>query len=126
MTSYDTPGQWYDTVVTVWKSGRHDDAITQMQELHAAHPRESLPCAALAAWYKKTARMDEAITFAEKYCELEPEDPFGFSILSAYCLEAGRRNEAEDALMKASNLRVAAQLKAHRERTENAADDDEG
>ncbi len=110
MPDCSSPLECYDAVVAVWKSGRSDEAIAQMRELNQTHPEEPLPCAALAAWYKKTDKIDDAIHYAERYCELVPDDPFGFSILSSLRLSVGLREAAEDALMKASDLRIAAQL----------------
>ncbi len=110
MSSYTTPVEWYDAVVADWKAGRQSEAVARMLELHAAHPSETLPCAALAAWYKKLGQIDDAIHYAGKYCELAPSDAFGFSILSSLRLSVGLREEAEDALMKAQDLRIAAQF----------------
>ncbi|MDR3110304.1 MAG: hypothetical protein LBU65_11580 [Planctomycetaceae bacterium] len=103
----------YDAIVTVWKSGQYDDAIAQMLKLHETSPTFALAAAALAAWNQKIGKPDDAIKYAEKYCELAPDDSFGFSILSSYYISVGLHNEAEDAQMKARNLRIAAQLKSH-------------
>ena len=109
----------YDAIVALWKSGRQDEAVAQMLELNAAEPSAALPCAALAAWYKKLDRLDDAIKYAAQYCELAPDDSFGYSILSSYYISVGLHTEAEEALMKARDLRIAAQLEARRTADEN-------
>lgn len=65
---------------------------------------------ALAAIYKKENKPDEAVANMQKYCELQPDDFFGYSVLSAFCVSAGKHAEAEEALGKAHELRFKAQF----------------
>lgn len=109
----------YDAIVATWKAGDADTALAQMSELIAAHPEEALPYAALSAWYKAKGQIDDAIAYAEKYCEKAPDDPFGFSILSALRLMVGLRLEAEEALMKARDIRLAEHLRIKAEADES-------
>ena len=71
-------------------------------------PDFALAYNALAAFYKKANNMDAAIENMEKYCSLEPNDAFGFSVLSAFCIGAGRRSQAEEALYRSQELRFKA------------------
>ncbi|MDR2115991.1 MAG: tetratricopeptide repeat protein [Planctomycetaceae bacterium] len=105
-----TPIETYDACIELQRSGKLSEAISALKQLTAEIPDFALAYNALAAIYKKQGNIDTAIQNMEKYCELEPEDSFGFSILSSYCLESGRRDQAEDALGKAHDLRFKAQF----------------
>jgi Flp pilus assembly protein TadD len=100
----------YDTCIELQRSGKLPEAINALKQLTEESPDFALAYNALAAIYKKQGNTNNAIQNMEKYCELEPEDSFGFSILSAYCLGAGRREQAEEALGKAHDLRFKAQF----------------
>jgi Flp pilus assembly protein TadD len=100
----------YDACIELQRSGKLSEAINALKQLTEESPDFPLAYNALAAIYKKQGEVDAAIRSMEKYCELEPDDSFGFSILSSYCLEAGRRNQAEEALGKAHDLRFKAQF----------------
>ncbi|MDR0611151.1 MAG: hypothetical protein LBG58_13660 [Planctomycetaceae bacterium] len=100
----------YDACIELQRSGKLPEAINALKQLTEEFPDFALTYNALAAIYKKQGDVDVAIRNMEKYCELEPEDSFGFSILSSYCLGAGRREEAEEALGKAHDLRFKAQF----------------
>jgi predicted Zn-dependent protease len=105
-----TPMEIYDACIELQRSGKLPEAINALKQLTEEFPDFALTYNALAAIYKKQGDVDVAIRNMEKYCELEPEDSFGFSILSSYCLGAGRREEAEEALGKAHDLRFKAQF----------------
>jgi predicted Zn-dependent protease len=100
----------YDACVELQRAGKLAEATEALKKLTAEYPDFSLPYNALAAIYKKNNEMDAAIQNIEKYCELEPDDPFGFSILSSYCIGAGRHEQAEEALGRAHDLRFKAQF----------------
>jgi predicted Zn-dependent protease len=100
----------YDMCIELQRSGKLPEAINALKQLTEEFPDFALAYNALAAIYKKQGDIDVAIWNMEKYCELEPEDSFGFSILSSYCLGAGRRDQAEEALGKAHDLRFKAQF----------------
>ena len=105
-----TPMETYDTCMELHRSGKLDEAINGLTQLTESHSDFALAHNALAAIWKKRGDLGKAIGYAEKYCELEPDDAFGFSILSSYCIEAGEREKAEDALGRAQDLRFRAQF----------------
>jgi Flp pilus assembly protein TadD len=105
-----TPMETYDACIELQRSGKIPEAINALKQLTEGVPDFALTYNALAAIYKKQGDIDLSIQNMEKYCELEPDDSFGFSILSSYCLEAGRRDLAEEALGKAHDLRFKAQF----------------
>jgi Flp pilus assembly protein TadD len=84
--------------------------MEMLTKLTIDHPNFALAYNALAAFYKKENNLDAAIEHMKQYCTLEPNDPFGFSVLSAYCIAAERRDQAEEALGHANELRFKAQF----------------
>ena len=100
----------YDACIELQRAGKINESIEGLRKMTADFPDFALAYNALAAFYKKANNVDAAIENMKRYCALEPNDPFGFSVLSAYCIGAGRRTEAEDALAHASELRFKAQF----------------
>ena len=101
---YTTPEQWYDVCVEKQKSGQIDEAIAMLRELVETYPDYALVYAALGAYFTKKEQYDDAMEFCKKYCEKAPNDPFGYSILSSLSIRIGRRQEAEEALMRSGSL----------------------
>ena len=101
---YTTPEEWYDACVAMQKEGQRDEAITMLHQLVEKYPDYALAYAALGAYCSQKEQFDDAMEFCKKYCELEPNDPFGYAILSSLSIRIGRRQEAEDALMRSRNL----------------------
>jgi len=100
----------YDACIEVQRTGEVARAMEALRQITVDFPGFSLAYNALAAFHKKANDMDAAIENMEKYCALEPDDPFGFSVLSAYYIAADRRAQAEEALNRASELRFKAQF----------------
>jgi tetratricopeptide (TPR) repeat protein len=100
----------YDACIDVHRTGEVAKSIEMLRKMIIDFPDFALAYNALAAFYKKENNLDAAIEHMEKYCALEPNDPFGFSVLSAYCIAADRRTQAEEALGRASELRFKAQF----------------
>lgn len=100
----------YDAAIEQQRAGNVAEYVEMLHKITADFPDFALAYNALAAVLKKDNNLDAAIDHMEKYCALEPDDPFGFSILSAYCIGAGRRERAEEALGHASELRFKAQF----------------
>jgi predicted Zn-dependent protease len=100
----------YDACMDMHRTGEVAQSMEMLRKMTADFPDFALAYNALAAFYKKENNLDAAIEYMEKYCALEPNDPFGFSILSAYCIAADRRAQAEEALGRAGELQFKAQL----------------
>ena len=100
----------YDASIELQRAGEVVQAMEMLQNITVEFPDFPLAYNALAAFHKKATDIDAAIRYMEKYCELEPNDPFGFSVLSAYYISAGRREQAEEALARTSELRFKAQF----------------
>ena len=100
----------YDACVIMRRTGNAAQAMEMLKAMTQDFPDFALAYNALAALYKKGNNLDAAIEHMKKYCTLEPDDSFGFSVLSAYCIAADRRAEAEEALGQAGALRFKAQF----------------
>ncbi|MDR3234425.1 MAG: hypothetical protein LBT46_12320 [Planctomycetaceae bacterium] len=100
----------YDAAIALRRTGKESEAEEALVNLAEESPDFALTYSALAAIYKKAGKLDQAVSNMQKYCGLETEDAFGFSVLSAFCIAAGQHLQAEEALGKASELRFKAQF----------------
>ena len=100
----------YDACIELQRTGNVVQSVDALKKITIDFPDFALAYNALAAFYKKENDMETAIEYMEKYCALEPNDSFGFSVLSAYCIAHGRRDKAEEALGRANELRFKAQF----------------
>ena len=100
----------YDACIELHRAGASSQLMDMLQKMTVDYPDFSLAYNALAAFYKKENNLDAAIENMKRYCALEPNDPFGFSVLSAYCIAAEQRTQAEEALGHANELRFKAQF----------------
>ena len=100
----------YDACMAMHSAGDVAHSVELLKKMTVDFPDFPLAHNALAAFYKKENNLESAIESMKKYCELEPEDPFGFSVLSAYLIAFGQREQAEEALASAHELRFKAQF----------------
>ena len=100
----------YDEAIEIEQHGDREGAVGKLEELLKQDATYALAHAALSVFYSKLQRHDEAISHADKVCELEPKDPFSFVAKSLLCQKAGRIPEAERAMMEARRVHVAAQM----------------
>jgi len=112
----------YDEAIAKQRSDDPDAAIEQLRQLLAQSPNYLLAHNALGVLYNRQGKIDQAIEHAKRVCEIDPDDAFGYTILSTLCLKNGRREEAEEALMKVNELRYAAWHKFRAERKEQNAE----
>ena len=110
MSNSMTALEQYDACINVQRAGSVAQSMEMLRKMTVDFPDFALAYNALAAFYKKGNNIEAAIDNMEKYCALEPNDPFGYSVLSAYCIAADRRDQAEKALAHASELRFKAQF----------------
>jgi predicted Zn-dependent protease len=106
-----TPLEQYDACIELQRAGEVAQAMEMLRKITAESPDFALAYNALAAFHKKGNDIDAAIENMKKYCALEPNDPFGYSVLSAYYIAAGQREQAEEALGHAGELRFKAQFR---------------
>jgi Flp pilus assembly protein TadD len=103
-----TIDQLYDEAIDLQQAGKLEEAVGKLESLVVDHPEYALTHAALAVFYGKLSRPDEAIEHAQRVCQIEPDDPFSFMALSLICQRAGRIPEAEQALSMAMEKQWAA------------------
>ncbi|MDR2346969.1 MAG: hypothetical protein LBE18_12985 [Planctomycetaceae bacterium] len=101
-----TPLEQYDSFIELYHNGKIEEAITGLQKLTESEPEFALTYNALGAFAKKQGNLGEAIKYAKEYCKLTPADSFGYTILSAYYIEIGDRQEAENAISQSVAIRI--------------------
>ena len=93
-----TVDQLYDEAIELQQAGKLDEAVGKLETLLVENADYALAHSALAVFYGKLDRADEAVEHARRVCELEPDDPFSYMAMSMICQRAGRTTEAEQAL----------------------------
>lgn len=99
----------YDEAIELQQTGKIEEAVVRLEQLATASPDYALAHSALAAFYSKLGRNEEAVEHARRVCELEPSDPFSFMAMSMICQRAGRLAEAEQAMGEAMEKQWAQQ-----------------
>jgi Flp pilus assembly protein TadD len=107
-----TVDQLYDEAIDLQQAGKLEEAVGKLESLVVDHPDYALAHSALAVFYGKLNRYDEAVEHAQRVCQLEPDDPFSFMAMSLICQRAGRIPEAEQALGLAMEKQWAARRSA--------------
>ncbi len=102
----------YDEAIASKEAGNLEEAVAKLEQLVEDEPGYALAHAGLSAFYSKLERHDEAVQYAQKVCELDPDDPFSFMSMSLICQKAGRIVEAEQALTQAMEKQWAARRKS--------------
>jgi len=77
-----TVPELYDEAEAIKESGDYEGAIAKLLELLEQDEKYVLAHMALAVWYGRTGKAEEAIRHGERACELEPNEPFNFTALS--------------------------------------------
>jgi len=107
-----TKSEIYDEAIRLHESGDVNGAIRRLEALVADEPDYALAHAALSVFYTRSEAFDQAVEHGRRVCQLEPDDPFSFVAMSLVCQKAGRLPEAEQALMQARQVEVAARRRA--------------
>ncbi len=101
----------YDEADRLKDEGKNDEAINQLTTVLAEDANYVLAHLALAVLYGRVNNHEEAVSHAQKACELEPEEAFNYTAMSVTYQRAfaGTQNQdyirlAEDAMSKANAL----------------------
>ena len=97
----DTKEKRYDDAIALKDQDKITEAMAALEQLCVDFPEYALPHAALSMWYFRREDFAKSLEHAERVCELEPEDPFSFTALSALAIKSGDHALAEVALGKA-------------------------
>ncbi len=100
----------YDEAIATQQRGDLEGAVGKLQEILEQDPQYALAYAALSVFSSKMEKHDEAIRYADKVCELEPNDAFSFIAKSLICQKAGQIAEAERAMMEARRAQASAHI----------------
>ena len=74
--------QLYDEADKLKEQGNLEGAVAKLREALAVDENYALAHSALAVVLQRLGQHEEAITHAQKVCELEADDPFSFTALS--------------------------------------------
>jgi len=96
-----TNEELYDDAISLKDAGKFDEAVAKLEDLLRQDASYALAHSALAVLLTKLKRHDEAITHAQRVCQLEPKEAFSFTALSVTLQRAGKIPEAEDAMARA-------------------------
>ena len=99
-----TANELYDEAIKIKDAGNLEGAIAKLNEVLAVDPAHTDTHAALAVYYQRLHKPDEAIAHAKKVVELMPDDVFAYTQLSVIYMRCGKILEAEDAKAKAHML----------------------
>ncbi len=101
----------YDEADRLKDEGKNDEAIQQLTAVLAEDANYTLAHLALAVLYGRVNKYEDAVSHAQKACELEPEEAFNYTAMSVTYQRAfaGTQNHdyirlAEDAMAKANAL----------------------
>ena len=72
----------YDGADQLKNEGKLEEAALKFKESIAVDPEYALPYSALAVVLQKLGQHDQAITHAQRVCELQPDDPFSYTAMS--------------------------------------------
>ena len=107
--------EWYDECVALQQDGELAAAVSELRKLVDVYPDYGLAWLALGVFLQQKGDEDGALESTQKACELEQDDPFYFTALSAVAIKCGNHEHAEAALMRAQEIRFAAQMKKMKE-----------
>ena len=103
-----TVDERYDEAIALKETGDLEGAASRLEDLLKTDANYALAHSALSVIYGKLERYDEAVSHAQKVCQLEPDDSFSFVALSLICQKAGLLREAEMASTQAQQLEQGA------------------
>jgi tetratricopeptide (TPR) repeat protein len=102
-----SPEEIYDEAEQLKDAGDYQGAVAKLEGLAAEHPEFALAYSAMAVLHGKLGEHEKAIEFAQRVCQLEPNDPFSYTALSVTYQRAfaGTNNQqyiqlAEDAMAR--------------------------
>ena len=103
-----TKEEAYDEAIALEQDGKLDEAVGKLEILVEQEPDYALAHAALSVLYSKLEEFDKSVQHSRRVCQLEPEDSFSFVAMSLICQKAGKIEEAEQALLQAQQVELAA------------------
>lgn len=87
---------------------KFEEAAAKFKESAALDDKFSLPLHAIVQCYTELGRHEEAIAYAKKIVELEPDDHFAYIALSRAYQRGGMIPEAEYAMMQGQQAQARA------------------
>ena len=94
----------YNAAHALKEAGDIEGAVKKLLEGLELDPNHVETHAALANYYQRLHKADEAISHAKKVAELNPNEHYSWMQLSIICQRCGKIEEAEVALAKAKEI----------------------
>lgn len=94
----------YNQADKLKEEGKLPEAVDVLTQLALEEPDYALTFFALAKHCAALGRHEDAVKYALRAVELEPEDSFSYTALSVIYQRAGKIREAEDAKAKAHSM----------------------
>lgn len=95
-----------DLAQILWAMFAEDASIQQLRLIALQEPQNTSTWASLATSYLETGSPEEAKIALDRYLELKPNDPFGYTVLGDYALET------DDAATAVAHYRTALNFRA--------------
>ena len=94
----------YDEGVDLKDQGDRQGAIAKLESAVALDPDHLNSHIMLSKLYVDVAEVDKAVAHARRIVEIEPDDPYSFTVLSVIYQRCGMIPEAEDAKYRAVRM----------------------
>jgi predicted Zn-dependent protease len=117
-----TSDQMYDAASKLKEAGDLAGAVEALLKIIDVDKDHLHTNMALGVFMQKLDRIEEAINYAVRVTEIQPEDPFSFTQLSVIYQRCGKIPEAEDAMAKAHVLQGRPASTGQPEDSKHAAD----
>lgn len=97
----------YERAVDLFASGDKEGAITAMRALIGREPVYADAYETLGMMLYKAGRIDEAIEWTQRLCEIDPASAMAHTNLSVFYMRQGLKEKAEEEKAKAAVLRFS-------------------
>ncbi|MEZ6130886.1 MAG: hypothetical protein R3C59_19625 [Planctomycetaceae bacterium] len=104
MSGDQTPDQLYDEAVKLKDAGDLEGAVSALMKILEIDNDHLHTNMALGVYLQRLGRPDDAIRYATRVTEIQPDDPFSYTQLSVIFQRCGKIPEAEDAMARAHVL----------------------
>ncbi|MCG3177092.1 MAG: hypothetical protein MOGMAGMI_02058 [Candidatus Omnitrophica bacterium] len=99
------PRAEYERAVDLFATGRKDEAIGVLRDLIGAHPSYADAYETIGMMLYKTGKIDEAIEWTLRLCEVDPASAMARTNLSVFYMRKGLKEKAEEQKALAAVLR---------------------
>ncbi len=103
-----TAGELFSEAESLRDEGKYDDAVAKLREVLEADESHVMAHLSISTISANQEKVDDAIKHGERACELEPEDPQNFRILSVTYRKMYAATQQEEFIHKAEEAMARA------------------